>query len=602
MGSALFWDAVTSWTLPALIVAAGIFPPHVHPPLLAALALGALLLAVGLAGSGRLAAPGPAAAAPLLAAALIAALGAFLSLHPPRSARLLAAWVAGGVVFAGAFAAEGARARRATAALVLLGTLLGALGLYQSLWAFPAAAAGPPVAGDGEGPDREAVVEARIRSGRAVGTLGLPALLASILILGIPLAAGEAAASAGARRLAWASAAAVQSAALAATRSLGGAAALVLAAALGAAAWRDVRAAWRLALPAAALAAAVAAGAPRLLASGEGSAVQAISQRAGNWKAAASMIASHPLLGVGPDAYGVAYTRHRAAGSNEAQHAHAAYLELVADLGLPSAPLLLAALAGLGRAALLVSRRDADAGGAGPGAAARRRGRALAVACLAWVVQAAFDFTPHVAASFVPFLAAAGLLAREAASSGSSAGGRAPIRAAGAAARAAVVAAALIAAAPMVPDALARTRVEEAVEAARRSDFGAALGAARRACGFNPYDPEAHAVAAQAALESALRLQEGAPERQALLEEALAAAGRAVRLDPHAANRRAVLARARAATGEAAGAYAAMWAAARLNPFDAAYVQDRDLLREILEGRRPGETRALRPDGGGAGP
>ena len=55
--------------------------------------------------------------------------------------------------------------------------------------------------------------------------------------------------------------------------------------------------------------------------------------RAGNYRAAVSMAAEHPWVGVGPGGFAEAYPRYRRAGDNETRHAHSLPLELTAEAG-----------------------------------------------------------------------------------------------------------------------------------------------------------------------------------------------------------------------------------------------------------------------------
>ena len=249
MPSGRVWRRITAWTLPVLILAAGLLPPDVHPVLVAPLALCTLLLAIGVLGGGGLASPRVGVAAPLLAFALIVALSMLTSLQLLRSLRQIVLWSICGIVLVSARSLCDLKdARRVASVIALLGAVLASLGLYQSVVAFPAAeaslatesspgesaAAGlldaerPPSTGPAKQSVPEAVA-ARLRSGRAIGSFALPALLGSVLILGAPLAAAEAAAAHGAWRVLWAGAALVQLAALVATKSVGAAGGLAAA-------------------------------------------------------------------------------------------------------------------------------------------------------------------------------------------------------------------------------------------------------------------------------------------------------------------------------------------------------------------------------------
>jgi len=571
-----FWDAITGWTLPAIVVLTGLLPPHVYPDLALPLSMAALLLLAGLAGSEKLASPGR-ASGPLAVCAGILVLSTYTSLSPLRSVRLESSWLAAAIVFAAAysFAPGGPAARRAIAAIVLLGALLGALGIYQSIFLFPAMSgeevtAALPALGSGTAAAEAARV--RVASARALGTLGLPALLAAVLVVGLPLAAGEGAARKGWARVPWLAAAAVQAIALAATRSMGGLAALILSGAAVAAilvAKGRRRAAPFVAALAVALLAGGAAVAPRLLASGPGSAREAVAQRTENWKAAVAMAADNPLLGVGPGNFGVALPAYRSAATNETQHAHSCLLELASDAGLFIVPFALLALAVTIRIGVRVLSEPSRAD-----PAAAWRARALALAAAAWTAQSFVDFGAYVAAVLIPFAVAAGLLVR--------AGSRSPLRPAGIPTRSLLLAAAVAAALLGIPDAVSRRDLRTAVLHAAAGEEQAAIDSARGAAAWNPFDPEAHAFLSQALVTAALPLPLDSDHRRGLVTEAVFEAEEAVRLDPATANRRAASARARAAAGDGAGAYADMAMAARLNPLKAEYASQRDALMNVL--------------------
>jgi hypothetical protein len=544
----------------------------------------------------------------VLAAFGIAALSAGCALQPMSAIRQIAAWICGGFVFMAARAmARGPETRRLATAIALAGTIVAMLGLYQSLVAFPSAvgesAGGGSAAGEA---DRTSVaIEARLRSGRAIGTLGLPALLASVLVVAIPITASRAIGASGASgaggipaRAGWGAAALVQLAALMATRSLGGAAALVAAVLLALPLGWNLRSRSRSILATAAVVAVLAALTaiavmPRAAGGGEGSLAQSMGQRAANWSAALSMIVTHPALGVGPGGFGVALPAHRTWTSNETQHAHNSYLEIVSDLGLGVLPLLLLALAAFLRRVERASRMES---GASWSEGWERR--ALAVACLAWCAQNLVDFGGYVTASFIPFLAAAGLLSRTVAGSG--APEEQDATEAGLPARSAILAAAVLTACFAVADGIARGHLERAVALAEAREFDEAAASAREASSWNPFDPETHVVAARALLDAASRTAPKDAGRVGLLSEAVAEAEEAVRLDPFTANRRELLAMTRSASGNVAGAYAEMAQAARLNPFRLSYAADRDALEKILLGA--GEGAGAAGGSGGASP
>jgi len=63
--------------------------------------------------------------------------------------------------------------------------------------------------------------------------------------------------------------------------------------------------------------------------------VKSMDVRAGYWSAAASMIADHPLLGVGLDNFGARYSEYKPATAGETQRAHNHFIQVAADMGLP---------------------------------------------------------------------------------------------------------------------------------------------------------------------------------------------------------------------------------------------------------------------------
>lgn len=577
-----------------MILGVGLLPPHVIPELAAPVALGALLLIVALRGSGRMRAPGPGVAWPLAALAVVLGLSVALSLQPLASIRVVVTWLGAAVTFVAARSlGPEAEARRTARTIVLAATLLAALGIYQSTIAFPGAAAiGGGPAAEGSPPSSAKLAEARgaefrrLESGRAVGTLGFPAALASILILSMPLACAAALGSRGVPRVLWMLAALFQGLALLATRSIGGAGALVAGAGLASAAWTEIPARRRRVILLVVLVTAALVAAPRLPGSGDLSAGRSAALRLENWRACASMIAAHPMLGVGPGNFGLALPAHRTWASNETQHVHNSFLEAVSDAGLPIAPLLLLALAAFG------GWVRAEPGRTEGDASARWLHRGLAIGCLAWLAQNAVDFTAYLAATSIPFMGAAGLLAASAERAREASGGH-PIpasRRAGFATASVLLALSLLAVMIAIPDALARRHLERAVDAAAARDFESARIEAARSVALDPMDPEARVVLSQSLIDAVLHRPAGDPARAELLDRAVVEAEEGVRLDPSTANRRAALAMARAAVGDAAGAFASMAAAARLNAFKPEYAEERDRMLGILTtGIVPGE-------------
>lgn len=99
---------------------------------------------------------------------------------------------------------------------------------------------------------------------------------------------------------------------------------------------------------------------------GSTSAFQAggISQRTNIWAGATSMIAAHPLTGVGPDGFGRSLAEHRSSRGGRqliaADEAHNVFLDRAATAGLPALAAHLALLGAVGTAAWRARRRLPD--------------------------------------------------------------------------------------------------------------------------------------------------------------------------------------------------------------------------------------------------
>ncbi len=60
-----------------------------------------------------------------------------------------------------------------------------------------------------------------------------------------------------------------------------------------------------------------------------------LSWRLENWRIGWHIFLDHPLMGVGPGCYGAAYIGYMTAAANESRYAHNAWIQLLAELGLP---------------------------------------------------------------------------------------------------------------------------------------------------------------------------------------------------------------------------------------------------------------------------
>jgi len=126
------------------------------------------------------------------------------------------------------------------------------------------------------------------------------------------------------------------------------------------------------------------------------------------WRATAAMIRDHFWWGVGLGAYPVAYTRYdRSAGVYRVEQAHNDYLQVMAELGVWGALLLMGLLLAIWRAMRRALMRAADS-------SAARFERALAlgvtVALLGMGIHSAFDFNLQVTANALLFLLLVALL------------------------------------------------------------------------------------------------------------------------------------------------------------------------------------------------
>ena len=545
--------------LPAsLILLLAAFPPHVHPDVLApALALAAL--------AGLMAPPVRRLGLFLPTAALVAvALNLASSLQMLQSLRtmaLMTAFVLTGLCCAGAVQNEKRPAVMVLGAIALAGTGLALHGLYQTFFGFGQASA----MAEAMGSAIPETIRARLASGRAVSTLGLPATLGGFLAMSIPVTAIwlQRKSMPGPVRIGAGALIAIQAAGLLATRSASALCALGVAAAL--VVWRRASASSgqrrrTLVVSAWAIAAAGVAGAAIFLAlrmSGpmavdEGSGPLML--RALNWKVALEIAATSPILGAGAGCYGIAFPALREWGMNESQFAHNSYLQILAEGGvLLAVPILIGAV--------LLARRALRAAAAGGDEAL------VALGCLAFMAHNVVDFTLFLATTGMAFACLAGLLAPAGRNRGAS---LALVRPAAAVALVLSAVAVIVGTADRARNAGRGLFVERRLEEA--------LPPARRASRINPIDPDARSLQSQILLEAA-----AASRNPAGLPEAEAQAERAVRLDPRTPGRWRHLGRVRLARGDLLGAYLALARAAALYPIRIEYREERDQLRERIE-------------------
>jgi len=455
-----------------------------------------------------------------------------------------------------------AKSRRfVIAAMILTGAALATHGLYQSLVQF-----GPEgAAAAGSAPE---AIRARIESGRAVATMGLPGALAGFLAMTLPLTAGLAVGK-GAVRVAALILLGIQGAGLLATRSASGVA--CLAAAAGIVLWlrggepaatSGRRRALAIGAVVAGLIAATALLGLRLSAPGaadEGSGPFAL--RAGNWKVALKIFEENPAIGAGLGTYGIAFPAHREWGMNEARHAHNSYLQLFAEGGVALGALALLLVC-------LMLARIARAAGEQPW---------LAAACLAFLLHNTIDFTFFLESTGAVFACAAGLLL------GSTAG-----RPGAGAPEPPAAATRMVFYVPVLSLALfafLAGRADAARDSARdlalERGAGPALPEARRAVSRNPFDPDSHA------LLSHLLLERGVGGDDDALAESEAEAIAAIDLDARTPHRWSHLADVRLRRGDPVGAYLASARAAELYPIEIRYREQRDAIAALIEQRAP---------------
>ena len=287
-----------------------------------------------------------------------------------------------------------------------------------------------------------------------------------------------------------------------------------------------------------------------------------LAMRAGNWSAAARMIADRPLFGTGPGSFGTAYTRYIRQGMNETRYAHNSYLQAAAGWGIWILFPMGLFLAGRGRD-IAAARRTVDerlvllGGGA------------------AFLLHNLVDFTAYLPGIAIPALLLLGAgrpdrgdAPADRADAGLYAG---PRGSAGRRARtlrgllaAAGVTGALLLAGHEAVAARVDLLLERAAALAAAGKIDGAVATVGRAAGLRRYDPRPRAFLAQ------LVLRDGMTD-DALRIEGARAARAAVRLDPDAAILHYTLAGYELAAGALSEAYREVETAHRLYPLKPLY-------------------------------
>jgi len=490
---------------------------------------------------------------------LVAALAGLLALNilisaqrlqTLRTAAPLGAALLLGIVVREATPAGG---RVVVLALAALGIVAAAHGLYQSFVEFPRLAASPD-------PEWTEAVRARITSGRAVGSLGLPGALAGLLCMTLPLTAvgltGLAGRTAsGLRRAAIIVLCSLQAVALLATQSAAAFGCAMCAAGLVCWVCRPGgRRRWAIAaalIGAGLIGAAIVLGV-RIAAVTAVEGSGPFNLRAGNWLVALRVFADHPGFGVGLGCYGVLFPQYRQWGMNESRFAHNSYLQALAEGGPLLGLLVVAAALIFGRILLRRARRGLEPA-------------LIAAAGLSFLLHNLFDFTVYLPSLALVFAAVAGL-ARDPES---------PPRSEGAvASRTLVMAAALILAAVALWIARGDAARDAAIEEGRPERL---VDAGLSAVEANPIDPESRSILSGALLERSLAGPDGES-----LAAALRHAERACDLDPFTPHHWHQLGRVRLAMKDPMGAWLALARAAELYPTRIEYREQRDAVARAI--------------------
>jgi O-antigen ligase len=454
--------------------------------------------------------------------------------------------------------------RRVATVLAVVAAWVALHALYQWAWGLDRLA--DVVRNDAVFPDREAIL-VRLDRGRPFASFATPAVLGGFLTLALPVTVALAWAARGAARVAWVAAAACQVGALLAAASATATAALAGSVLLALWAWARARRT----LAVVGLASVLLLGTVVLL---RGDRLTDLSDpegpwrlRAGNFRAAWSMVTDRPWTGVGPGGFSEAYPSYRRPGDNETRHAHNLPLELAAESGWPLGTALALLFFWLFLRPLW---RERD----GP---PWRRGLALGLA--AFALQNLADFS-----AFMPSLLWTAALLRGTLTR-SDTGDR------GVAAGSRVLAASsltlvLLAASVAGLSGLSSNAFVAARSAAFAEEPARALELASRAAGLTPWDADASLLLARITVDLA-----GERAVADAHELALERADRAVALSPVRPSARELRSRIRMSTGDPLGAYADLCEAARLYPLHEGYAAARDRLRESLEAASAGRVR-----------
>ena len=383
----------------AIFAVAPLFPADVDPWFRFALIAVAAIAALALTAQGVRTAGGLGLRLALLAAVPLA-VSTWNSVDPGASRDRLVDMGLWLLAFLLARDLLGAKRREALLALLAgVGALTAVHAVYQRLFGLDLALQ-QLAAVQSPDPRLAEAMAIRLSSDRVFATFVLPSTFAGYLLISLPVTAFLAVRVGipRAERAAWGAAMALQALALFLTLSHG--AWLALAVSLGAvglaAGSRVLR---RAALGAAALALALLLLVGLLRGeelSGPGSSRHPVTQRLGNWQVALAELQEHPVAGVGPGAFGAAYTPHREPHMNETRYTHNTWLQLVAEGGLALLPFLLLLPAWV-VARLLHADEPGD--------------RVLLIAVIAVLLHNVIDFTLLLPGVAIPFFGLLGVLA-----------------------------------------------------------------------------------------------------------------------------------------------------------------------------------------------